>query len=79
MYYFVELVVLILGFLSIYFLSYDTKLQEKVLILVLIFYSAIGIFHHKLHHTLRLKIVVEYILVSILVFACFLFLNTGKI
>ena len=78
-YYFVELLVLLLGFFSIYLLSYDVKLQEKVLFLVFVFYSAIGIFHHKLHHTLRPKIVVEYILVSILIFACFLFLNTGKI
>ncbi len=74
-YYFAELLVILVGFFSIYMLRYDFILQEITLILVLVIYSILGILHHSLHHNLRLKIVIEYTLISILIFACFKFLN----
>lgn len=78
-YYVVELVVIVSGLFSVYLLSFNFILQTATLALVLIFYALMGIMHHKLHHTLRSKIVIEYFLISILVFACFIFLNIGKI
>ena len=79
LYYIIELAILLLGFFGVYLLSGNLPLQEKALAGVLGVYAIMGIFHHKLHHTLRSKIVVEYILVSVLIFACFLFLNVTKL
>ncbi|HVT01325.1 MAG TPA: hypothetical protein VHE53_03790 [Patescibacteria group bacterium] len=79
LYYVIELIVLLSGFFSVYMLSFNFQLQEITLAIVLVFYALIGIFHHKLHHDLRRKIVIEYILISVLIFVCFLFISTGKI
>lgn len=79
LYYVAELFVLIVGFFSIYLLSFSFNLQKITLSIVLLFYVLMGSLHHALHHNLRVKIVVEYILVSILIFAVFLFLNAGKL
>lgn len=78
-YYVVELLVLLGGFFSVFLLSSNFHLQELTLGIILFFYTLIGIFHHKLHHTLRGKIVIEYVIISILIYACFVFLNIGKI
>lgn len=78
-YYIFELGVLLSGFFVVYLLSYNFTLQSIVLGIVLMSYAFLGILHHGLHHTLRAAIVIEYLLVSTLIFACFLFLNTGKI
>lgn len=74
-YYFAELLVILCGFFSLYMLRGDFMLQQVTLITVLIIYALMGILHHALHHTLRIRIVVEYVIISILVFACFLFLK----
>lgn len=79
LYYILELTILLAGFYLVYLLSYDFRLQIINLAFVLLIYSLIGMWHHKSHHSLKSKIVVEYLLVSILIFACFLFLNAGKI
>ena len=78
-YYFAELVVLLVGFFSIYMLRFSFQLQLTTLIIVLVFYVVMGIFHHATHHNLKGKIMVEYVLVSMLILAIFLFINTGKI
>ncbi len=78
-YYIFELGLLMSGFFLIFLLSYNTFLQAITLIIVLIFYSLLGIVHHKIHHALRGKIVIEYILVSTVIFAVFLFLNIAKL
>jgi hypothetical protein len=78
-YYLIELVVLVAGFFVTYLLSFNFKLQEVMLAIVLVFYTLIGIVHHSSHHTLKRKIVIEYVLISILIFAVFIFLNTSKI
>ena len=74
-YYFAELLVLLCGFFSVYMLRSNFKLQELTMVVVLVLYTILGILHHTLHHDLRLKIVIEYTLVSILIFACFLLLK----
>lgn len=78
-YYFFELTVLSSGFFIIFLLSYNLYLQAATLGLILSFYSLLGIVHHKIHHALRRKIVIEYILVSTVIFAVFIFLNIGKL
>lgn len=78
-YYFLELGVLFSGFFLIFLLSYDFLLQTVVLFFVLLTYCVLGIFHHKLHHALGSRIVIEYILISLVIMASFLFINTGKI
>lgn len=78
-YYILELLVLTLGFFLIVIVSFNLYFQAISLISVLIIYSLLGLLHHALHHTLRRKIVVEYILVSAVIFTAFIFLSIGKI
>lgn len=78
-YYFLEVLILTVGFYIVYLLSYNLRLQALALIILLIFYSGFGIVHHKIHHDLKKKIVVEYILISLIILSIFLFLNIGKI
>lgn len=77
LYYLLELVALLLGFYIIFFLT-GFNFQILALALMLVLYTGIGLIHQKLHHGLRGKIVVEYILVSAVLFAVFLFLNISK-
>lgn len=77
-YYLLELLALILGFFLIFLLSPNFTLQLFVAGIMLSLYTIIGILHHKLHHALKQKVVLEYILVSAVLFAAFLFLNISK-
>ena len=79
MYYVIELFVLLAGFFALFAYSFDKNLQLLVLGVVLMFYIILGIIHHKVHHTLKSKIVIEYILISAIVFFAFIFLNTGNL
>lgn len=74
-YYFAELLVLLTGFFCVFMLRGDPQIQQLTMIVVLVLYTLLGLVHHALHHDLRLKIVIEYTLVSILIFACFLLLK----
>ena len=79
LYYLLELLMLLSWFILISTFSYSFKLQTATLFVVLFFYCALGIFPHKMHHTAKAKIVLEYILVSLVILASFLFVNIGKI
>lgn len=79
LYYVIELLVLLAGFFIIFLLSYSFRLQALALVIILAAYTVLGIIHHKVHHALRAKIVVEYVLVSLVIWAVFLFLNIGKL
>ena len=79
LYYFFELLVLIAGFYIIFLLSSSFYLQAGALVLVLIFYTVLGILHHEIHHALKRKIVIEYVLVSLVILAVFIFLNNHKL
>lgn len=79
LYYFLELVALAAGFCVVFMFSYSLFLQGLVLTLVLIFYSAFGAYHHHMHHNLDTKIMLEYILISLVILSIFVFLNIGKI
>ena len=77
LYYLLELLALLLGFFIIFFSS-GFYFQILSLVVLLVLYTTIGLIHQKIHHYLRSKIVVEYILVSAVLFAAFLFLNISK-
>lgn len=79
LYYLIELIVLLAGFYIIFLLSYNFYLQGLALFLVLVFYTVLGIFHHEVHHTLKRKIVIEYILISLMILAVFIFMNSERI
>ena len=78
LYYLLELLALILGFILVFLLSTSFILQLLTMAIMLSLYTAIGILHHKIHHAFKRKVVVEYILVSAVIFAAFLFLNISK-
>ncbi len=77
-YYVLELLILTGGFYGIFILSGDFHRQVAALLVLLCFYAVWGILHHKMHHTLKKKIVIEYILISLIVMAFFLLINTNK-
>jgi hypothetical protein len=78
LYYILELLALALGFFLVYLLSTSFILQILSITIMLCLYSIIGILHHMIHHEIKRKVVIEYILVSALVFAAFLFLNISR-
>ena len=53
--------------------------QFWILGLLLTIYMTIGVVHHGKHHDIRAKVVLEYILVSALIFALFIFLNISRL
>ncbi len=78
LYYLLELSALILGFFLVFLLSPNFMLQLVAMGAMLSLYTIIGVVHHRLHHVLKGKIVIEYILISAVLFAAFLFLNISK-
>jgi Na+/H+ antiporter NhaC len=78
-FYFVELVILLIGFFLMVLFSYDLTLQFIILTSVLIFYVVMGFLHHKQNHYFNAKIMIEYVLISGIILAAFLFLNISRI
>lgn len=76
-YYVIETFVLGIGFFLIHSFLPSYSMQSSALALLLGIYIVIGVSHHTLEHDMRTKVMVEYILVSILVFAVFAFLKSG--
>lgn len=78
-YYFVELLILVVGFFLISIFSSDLSLQFILLMFILLSYITLGFMHHKINHEFNEKIVLEYVSISALILAGFLFLNIGRI
>jgi hypothetical protein len=76
-YYISLLLLLLLGFLLIYFASPQRQLQLSIFVIVTLFYIILGITHHKINHDLSAKIVVEYILIGAFGIAVMFFLFKG--
>lgn len=55
--------------------------QEQFLVVVILgfFYALWGVLHHMLHHSLRLRIVIEYVLFAVLGIAVIVFILKGII
>ena len=78
-YYFVELAILFFGFAALMVFSSNFSAQLLIMGGILTTYLAMGLIHHKIHHDLHAKIVIEYVLISMLVGTAFLFLNASKL
>lgn len=53
--------------------------QFLVLTVILFIYMFVGLAHHQTHKDIHIKVVLEYILVSAIVFALFVFLNISRL
>lgn len=62
-----------------YMFQENVALQFMILVFILFSYIVIGFIHHQLHHDLKSKIIVEYILISSVILSAFLFFNAGRI
>ena len=66
--YFFQYIILVvglwIGFYFFFHFSFDKSLQIMIGILLAIFYSVWGIFHHVWEKDLTVKVVLEYLLVS---------------
>lgn len=77
--YFIEFGIIGGGFAYLLSVKLPIYSQFLVLALLLIFYIVIGLLHHSKHRDINTKVVLEYILVSTLVFALFVFLNISRL
>ncbi|MGE5041841.1 MAG: hypothetical protein ACM3IJ_02975 [Candidatus Levyibacteriota bacterium] len=78
-YFIIETFILGIGFFLIYSLLPSYNPQAFALAMLLIIYSIMGVSHHILEHDMKPKIMIEYILISVLVFAVFTFLKSGTL
>lgn len=77
--YLVEFTLLGFGFAFLLLANLAFLFQLGLLGGLLAMYAAIGLFHHNSHHDITIKVVLEYILISVLIFALFIFLNISRI
>lgn len=78
-YYIIETFILGFGFFVLYAFSFPLKYQAFFVLGLVIIYSSMGIIHHRLMHDIHPRIVLEYILISLLVLAIFIFFKSGTI
>ena len=78
-FYIIEILILGGGFALL--LNIDINIQGQVVILsgMLMIYIMLGLIHHKINNDIKGRIVLEYILMSGLILALFLFLNITRI
>jgi len=69
--------ILLLGVGSIIFFPIGKDLQFVIVAVLALFYLCYGILHHHLEHDLTIKIVVEYVLITLLVMGLFIFVKGG--
>ncbi len=77
--YFLEFGIIGSGFAILLSISMKFYSQLAVVGTILILYIIIGLLHHRAHHDICIKVVLEYILISVLIFALFVFLNISRI
>lgn len=78
-FYMFEIVIVGGGLFVLLALNLPFLKQLFVLSLILAGYVILGIIHHKLIRDVKLKIVLEYVLISLLIFAAFIFVNVNKL
>lgn len=66
LHYSILFLILAFGFLGFWYFSYNPLLKRSVILVMVASYLAWGIIHHLVERNLNFKIVVEYILVTIL-------------
>ncbi len=77
-YYSTLAIIFILGAL-VFFQTTDRKLQISIVIITSFLYVIWGIIHHRLHHNLTAKIVIEYSLIGSLGMSLIFFLMQGSL
>lgn len=70
--------IFILGAL-VFFQTTDKKLQISIVVITSFLYVIWGIIHHRLHHSLSAKIVIEYSLIGSLGMSLIFFLMQGSL
>ncbi|HSW96208.1 MAG TPA: hypothetical protein VLF89_00115 [Candidatus Saccharimonadales bacterium] len=76
-YYIFLFLIFVATIIVISLLNYNKTLQIAVLILTSLFYVILGIIHHAIHHTITVKIVIEYIAIAVLGISIILFVLQG--
>jgi hypothetical protein len=73
--------ILVIGGGFILLLSFPFTFSQQLLILasILFVYIVAGLIHHKQHFDIKTKVVLEYILISVLIMTLFVFLNSVRI
>ena len=77
--YFIEFIIIGGGFTLLLSLSLPFYSQLGIIALMLVLYSVVGLLHHKTHRNITSKVVLEYTLISVLIFTLFIFLNIAKL
>lgn len=77
-YYAIELLILLLGYALILFFSFDFSVQMMFLFITLLFYITFGLLRHQAERDLHTSVVIEYILISSIILASFVFLNISR-
>lgn len=76
--YFFEFALIAGGFAFLLSVKLPLYTQSWILAAILITYMVLGLIHHGKDHDITTHVVLEYILVSALVFALFVFLNISR-
>lgn len=77
--YFLEFLVIGGGFGLMLTFDFGFNTQLLLLAFILASYIILGLFHHNKHHDIHPKVVLEYILISALIIALFVFINVTRI
>lgn len=75
--YFIILGIVISAIGMVVFFSFDKSIQFWIVVGFSVSYGIYSILHHYLKHDLTIKIVIEYILITLLVIAAFIFIKGG--
>lgn len=78
-YYVSFFIILFAGIFLVYQQQGDKQLQLDFVILLSFAYVVWGILHHAIHHSLGLRIVIEYIVIALLGIAVVFFILNGGI
>jgi len=73
-YYLTMIAVLIIGLLLVTNYQQQKQMQMMTVVVLGVVYAGWGIIHHKIHHSLRPRIVLEYVAVAALGIAAILFI-----
>ena len=54
------------GVVAVAYFAYDSFVRMVIIILMVLFYVFWSLLHHKIHHSVSRKIVIEYLLIGLL-------------
>jgi len=79
MVYLIEFAIIGGGFALLLAVSFPIYQQLTVLAGILFLYILVGLAHHKMHRDFHVKVMLEYILISAIIFSLFIFLNISRL